>query len=1613
MKAVARRCFRRVGIFAAVPLMLLPAAAQDYDVRVNAGGGGAGSYVTDTGFSGGTTSSTVSPTAGVAAVPEPVYQSRRTGDFQYLVTGLAPSADYVIQLDFSEPEVTTSGERVFDVLANGNLVLDDYDIFETAGSENTAVTEIVEVTTDMGGEVVLAFSPVVGDAQVNGFRFVYRGVGSYVNQSAAIPNQGGVGAIGAYLDGKLPEDRPAAVQAGAHWELVDAFPNLPDMPGIFDVHIVPNSNPQKLAARGRTGGIFVFDEDPEATEVATLLDITDRIDISHNGGLRGLAFHPNFNILGAQGENYFYVYYSTKIDGDLFLRLSRFTATSATTADPASELVMIQQREHAPFDHIGGGILFDNDGYLLVFVGDLEWTDEQYDDALRIDRMFQCAILRLDVDEDLSRSFYATRTLTGNDVGPVGAPITTVASLDDPAAKYYDPRNFSGIGYTIPDDNPFNSEQDALAEHVAVGVRNPWNTAKDQVDGDIVFFDVGSNVNPRYEEVNLYSPGADFGWPYWEGGISKTFETGITAPANPRGTFTEHLWTYTHSTENGNAIGDGVIYRGTNLPGVSGMVIYNDYTSGRIWALDYKSGQTSNQLLLDEEGGITGMETSSDGEDVYVVSIATGRVSRLTTLANPNPEPPYFLSETGAFSDLQMLTPAAGMIPFEPAAPLWSDGAGKHRWIAVPNDGTHDTLDEKIVFSEESEWDYPVGTVFVKHFELPVDESNPTTVVRLETRFLVHAEDGYYGMTYRWNELGTEAFLQTEGSSVTVPIQQSGGGTIDQTWDFPSRSSCFDCHQMAAGLVLGMKTRQLNWPLDYASGGAQNQLAYLDFYDLFHTDLDLGALSGYLTSKNIGDTTASVEHRVHSYLDSNCSSCHRPGGVSGRAEFDARLSTPLELANIINASPQTDTLGLAEPSLIKPGDITNSVIYHRDSERGTSVQMPPVGTNMIDPAYLAVLEEWITELGNIDSDGDGVRDLDDPDDDNDGTPDSEDAFPFDPTEDTDTDGDGVGNNTDSDDDDDGLADNEDIDPLDPGNGAVALINTGGGVVAPSFLADQAFSGGNTFASTDSINAVGDVPGAVFLTERYGNFTYTISGLDPTLSYEIGLHFAEIFHNASGRRIFDVTVNGETILDNYDIFSEAGGSLVGITETYVTTPDESGNMVIGFVTVVNNAKVSGISVRQFGVGLDTDNDGTPDGEDAFPLDPTEDTDSDGDGVGDNADPTPFGEWEMLAAADGVEPLNRHEAEYLRLGNRFMAFGGRETTVVEFYDPVENLWTQSAPAPVRFHHFQAAVVDGLVYVIGAFVGDFPNESPLDTIYIYDPAAGTWTAGEQIPSARRRGSAATGVFEGKIYIAGGNTLGHRAFSVPWLDVYDPVAGTWTVLPDAPQSRDHHRAVVVRDRLYLVQGRRSDYPTNTTGDTVAEIDVYNMTTGSWFRLSNNIMTARGGAGVIHRGRDIVVAGGENGVGHLRSVEALDLVTGQWRTLPDLINARNAPGAIGFGDRLYVATGQHSANANQEILDLPERSLLSSDSLHLGVALGGGGGGPDNDGDGDPDATDPDDDTTGRRTVRTRSLSTRQKIRTRTVTVSATTRTVTTTTTGSLTRRTRTRWTRPTVVRR
>jgi uncharacterized repeat protein (TIGR03806 family) len=312
---------------------------------------------------------------------------------------------------------------------------------------------------------------------------------------------------------------------------------------------------------------------------------------------------------------------------------------------------------------------------------------------------------------------------------------------------------------------------------------------------------------------------------------------------------------------------------------------------------------------------------------------------------------PALLSQTGVFKDTRNLVPSDGLIPYDLVVSFWSDGASKLRWMALPK--------EKIGFSPTGDWTFPAGAVFVKTFELPVDAANPPLRRRLETRLLVRdSRGGVYGVDYKWRADNSDADLLESSLTEDIPIKSADGTTHTQTWYYPSRQNCLECHNVHTSGVLGVKTRQMNHDFAYPSGITDNELRVWNHLGLFNPGFADSDLAKFAKLAPADDTTRSVEDRARSYFDANCSHCHRPGGTV--ANFDARYDTPLDQQGLIDGRVLIDER-IDRSRVIAPNDIWRSIAFMRVNTV-SEIRMPPLARETIDEKGVALLRQWITSL---------------------------------------------------------------------------------------------------------------------------------------------------------------------------------------------------------------------------------------------------------------------------------------------------------------------------------------------------------------------------------------------------------------------------------------------------------------------------------------------------------------------------------------------------------------------------------------------------------------------------------------------------------------------------
>ena len=320
--------------------------------------------------------------------------------------------------------------------------------------------------------------------------------------------------------------------------------------------------------KGRIRNLEVND-DGSLSIGETLLDLSDAVSTAGEGGLLGMAFSKDGSEL--------FINYTAK---PMTTRVSSFTFVDGLSdAGLENEKEIIEIPQPYP-NHNGGHLLVDNNGNLLIGLGDGG---------------------------------------AGND--PLGHGQNT--STFHGSILRINPNTPKGTPYIVPSDNPFTRDTlGFLSEIFLYGLRNPWRFDFDPFNGDLWIADVGQD---RLEEINLlpsdsYTDGANFGWASMEGTLKRL-------GYKPDVKYHEPVHEYEHGDGRCSIIG-GVVVRDGNLEGLEGSFIYSDLCDGKIRALVFNGEEqwVDHDLEAFVELPIS-FTRASDGR-IYVLS-ATGEIFRL------------------------------------------------------------------------------------------------------------------------------------------------------------------------------------------------------------------------------------------------------------------------------------------------------------------------------------------------------------------------------------------------------------------------------------------------------------------------------------------------------------------------------------------------------------------------------------------------------------------------------------------------------------------------------------------------------------------------------------------------------------------------------------------------------------------------------------------------------------------------------------------------------------------------------------------------------------------------------------------------------------------------
>ncbi|WP_153559181.1 PQQ-dependent sugar dehydrogenase [Roseimaritima sediminicola] len=696
-------------------------------------------------------------------------------------------------------------------------------------------------------------------------------------------------------------------------EAVPVFEHL-DFVRPVELTFAPDESNRLFVVEQR-GVIRCFENRPDVEHYETFLDLTDVVSrVGNEEGLLGLAFHPNY---AENGQ--LYVYYSIDPPASI---VSRFQVSkdnpNRVNRDSEKRLLEIPQ----PYrNHNGGSLRFGPDGYLYIGLGDGGLANDPHHNGQNRNTLLG-SILRIDVDR---------------------------AGADKP--------------YAIPKDNPFVDQENARGEIWAYGFRNNWRISFDRTSGQLWTADVGQN---RFEEVNRVQRGGNYGWNIREGFHDFDINSADRQPdlLDPVAEYFRH---------EGQSVTGGLVYRGQKLKDYRGHYLYADYLSGKVWALQATPEEGSDPAApIPRQVADTGLSIAAFGEDadqeIYLcvfdgIYQLRRRDVDLERVARAFPRK---LSETGLFESVADHVPVAGAIPYEVNVPFWSDYSVKDRYMVLPSEAS-------VKFHAQDDWQFPVGTVFIKTFWMHMDRTSFADPRRLETRLIVRSPDRWQAYTYVYNQDRSEAHLADGSAEVPLEIQ-TDQGPLTQAYYVPSRSECFACHTEKSEFTLGLTTRQMNRQMAYR-GSQVDQIAMLNRLNVFTEPVEPQDVPksqkfpewGFGNFDRSGEHTESLKppqgdtaRLARAWLEVNCAMCHQPGGI-GPGNIDMRADTPLGKMQLLGAEPRQGQMTPPEGRLIVPGQPYLSELLIRAGHRDVR-QMPPLATNRVSERAIEVLRQWIEQL---------------------------------------------------------------------------------------------------------------------------------------------------------------------------------------------------------------------------------------------------------------------------------------------------------------------------------------------------------------------------------------------------------------------------------------------------------------------------------------------------------------------------------------------------------------------------------------------------------------------------------------------------------------------------
>ncbi len=323
--------------------------------------------------------------------------------------------------------------------------------------------------------------------------------------------------------------------------------------------------------------------------------------------------------------------------------------------------------------------------------------------------------------------------------------------------------------------------------------------------------------------------------------------------------------------------------------------------------------------------------------------------------ANPLEYAKPKLSDYGFFREpMAEQIPVDKIFPYRISTELFKDYAFKSRFIVLPEE-------KKISYISSEEFNFPVGTIFIKTFYYPADFRFPEKNWQIiETRLLVHTPEGWTGYPYVWNSEQTDAILEIAGDRQNISWIDKQGKSRNVNYLVPNFNMCRGCHVIDKNFQpLGPKPRLLNCDNLY-NGAHKNQLE-----EMLELDMVVGIppVKAIPVTAEWGSEHYSLNDRARAYLDVNCAHCHNSKG-------------PANTSGLFLEYHENDLkkLGVFKPPVaagrgsgnldfnIVPGKPDESIFIYRMESTDPGILMPESGRKMVHKEGVVLIREWIESL---------------------------------------------------------------------------------------------------------------------------------------------------------------------------------------------------------------------------------------------------------------------------------------------------------------------------------------------------------------------------------------------------------------------------------------------------------------------------------------------------------------------------------------------------------------------------------------------------------------------------------------------------------------------------